>query len=301
MGLEDRDYMRGSARGVSFNAGNLTATKILIAFNAVCFILAGFADRFLGAGWTYSVFELSWGALASGKIWTLLTYSFLHAGLLHILCNMMGLCFFGNVVERTLGTARFLKLYFAAALAGGALWLLSSVGTPDALVGASGAVMGVFAAFCLTYPPVPVTFLLFFVIPFSVKPLNMLKIAACFEIFGALYSLSGGGSDIAYAAHLGGIAAGFLCVRHWRFADNDIFGVLRFFGNRRSPDSKNGMFGCSGLKRSADSFSYRVNITDTKSAREEVDRILDKINASGFASLTPEERDTLNKAKDFLK
>ena len=82
--------------------------------------------------------------------WTAITYMFMHAGFTHILFNMLGLYFFGPQVETELGGTRFLTLYFISGLAGAAL---SFVFTPfEAIVGASGAIFGVFLAFAYFWP-----------------------------------------------------------------------------------------------------------------------------------------------------
>ena len=238
------------------------------------------------------MFDLSLPGLASGKIWTGITYSFLHAGLAHIAFNMIALYFMGTPLESWIGSRKFLFVYFAGALAGAALWLLFSFGSPVGLVGASASVMAVFACFCALYPPMPVTFLLFFVLPISIKPINMLKIAAALEALGLLYTLSGGLSEIAYAGHLGGIAAGFFAARAIKSGKLAFLDKLSFKLPRRKSEK---------YTKSASEYSYRVNISNPKDLKNEVDRILDKISEKGFASLTESERQTLVDARRRMK
>jgi len=272
--------------------------KILIFLNVAIFILGAFIDRLFGNGVFYNMFELSTQSLASGKVWTLLTYSFLHANLLHITLNMLGLYFMGTPLAKWIGAKKFLALYIFGALLGALVWLPTSLASPAGLVGASASVIAVFACFCFFYPPMPITFLLFFVIPISMRPMTMLKLATAIEALGFVYSLSGGDSSVAYAAHLGGIAAGVL------FAMGMRSGKLNFIDNiswNRSRNSAESGFGQSKPMRSASEFNYKVNITDPVELRREVDRILDKISRSGFSSLTDDERQTLRKAKSYLK
>jgi membrane associated rhomboid family serine protease len=74
----------------------------------------------------------------------LVTSMFLHVGLLHLLCNMAGLWWLGSIVERSLGTLRFLLVYFVAGLAGSAGALIFD--PLDFTAGASGAIVGIMAA-----------------------------------------------------------------------------------------------------------------------------------------------------------
>ena len=303
MSIYDRDYMsESSRRGYAYGNGGVRAffaqtpaTKILIIANIACFILGGVFDRFFGAGAFFDLFALSPDAVSSGKVWTFATYAFLHANLLHIFLNMLGLYFMGIALETWVGARRFLLVYFAGALAGGVLWLMLSYMHHEALVGASGAVIAVFAAFCAYYPPVPLTFLIFFIIPVSLKPMTMLKIAAAIEAMGFFYSLSVGHATIAYSAHLGGMAAGYFLARRKRGAAVEfprMPSFKKFFGggSRKEPDN-----------RGAGEYRYSVNITSHADLKAEVDRILDKINSGGFSSLTEEERETLKKAKEVFK
>lgn len=294
MSIYDRDYMRGrGGRGaVADFFGNISAVKALIFFNVAALVAGAFADRFFGYGTFFSLFDLSWAGLASGRVWTPLTYSFLHAGLAHIAFNMIALYFMGKPLESWIGTRKFLFVYLCGALGGAALWLLFSVGSPGGLVGASASVMAVFACFCALYPPAPVTFLLFFVLPVSVKPMTMLKIAAALEGVGLLYTLSGGASDIAYAGHLGGMAAGLLSARAIRGGRLVFLDKLSF----KIPAGKS-----EKNTKSASEYSYRVNISNSSDLGREVDRILDKISSEGFASLTEEERQTLADARKAMK
>lgn len=290
MSIYERDYMRGRRGGnaaADFFA-NISAVRLLILANIAVFVLEAVVDRLYGAGGFLMLFDLSWDGLVRGKVWTLLTYAFLHGNLWHIAFNMIALYFMGTPLEARLGWRRFLAVYFCGALGGALVWLGVSFGDGGGLVGASAAVMAVFACFCAFYPPVPITFLLFFVLPISAKPMTMLKVAAAIEVFGLLSTFAGYPSDIAYAAHLGGIAAGLLCARAIIRGRFDFLDSISFKAFARKSERY--------TKRASD-YNFRVNISDPDALQKEVDRILDKIGERGFASLTDAERQTLAEAR----
>ena len=210
MGLYDRDYMRERSKS-PLNAlfdGNFSAVGVLIVANVVCFIVGAFVASTSWGPSIFSFFELSLNGLLHGRIWTLVTYLFLYYDFLHIFLNMLGLFFIGKYLEHFLGPRKFLAVYFCGAVLGGLIWLATGFGRPEVLIGASAAVTAVFAAFCAVYPPVPLTFMIFFVLPVSVKPMTMLKIAAAMELAGFAVEILGGHPVVAYSAHLGGMAAG---------------------------------------------------------------------------------------------
>jgi len=265
--------------------GDSTAVGALMIANIAVFVLSMLFPAL------YECLTLSFGALAAGYFWAPITYSFMHAGFLHILCNMLGLYFMGRPLETWLGWRKFLAVYFLGVLLGAAAWLALEAFIGDAvMLGASAGVMAVFAAFCLMYPPMPLTFLIFFIIPVRLMPITMLKIAAAFEVFGLLASLSGAAhSDVAYAAHLGGIAAGLVFVYLLRRGKIPTFGGVgeKFSKYIRKPK----------FHKRADQYTYKVNIS--ADSPSEIDRILDKIEKSGFSSLTEEERQFLRRARDM--
>ena len=142
---------RRPRRGFGGSGLRITSpVSALILFNVAVFFAEAVFDRINGSGAFFGIFGLSLSALEHGRVWTLITYSFLHADILHILCNMVGLYYIGKYVERVAGARKFLALYFGGALAGAALWLgMSALGqTREVLVGASASVMAVFSAFC---------------------------------------------------------------------------------------------------------------------------------------------------------
>lgn len=127
------------------------ATMTLLAMNIVVFVLGAVMDRRLGLGFGGGDFEARWGswdrAVAAGEWWRLITAGFIHFGIIHLGLNMYALYILGPTLERLLGQARFVLLYFVA-LMGGSLG--SIILEPNALsAGASGAIFGIFGAYAV--------------------------------------------------------------------------------------------------------------------------------------------------------
>lgn len=140
------------------------------------------------------------------KPYELITHMFAHAGWMHILFNMYALWLFGTMLERIWGAKKFLIFYLACGL-GAAIAEIIFVPT-GAAIGASGAVMGLLAAFAYTYPNME-----FYIIPFpfAIKAKWIAVIYAGIDLFGGL----SGGGGIAHFAHLGGLVTGFLLMIFW--------------------------------------------------------------------------------------
>lgn len=143
--------------------------------------------------------------------WQLITYSFLHGNLTHILFNMFGLWMFGRELERMMGQKRFLTYYFTCVVGAGIVQLIvaGSQGAIYPTIGASGGVFGILLAYGLTFPN-RMVMLLFPPIPMKAK---------YFVLFYGLLELylgvSGGAPGVANFAHLGGMVFGFLLLRYW--------------------------------------------------------------------------------------
>ena len=153
--------------------------------------------------------------------WQPITHMFMHGGFWHIFFNMYTLVMFGMVVERALGTKKYLWFYFitglgAAALHTGVEWLelnymdggIGILYTP--MVGASGAIYGVLVAFAMLYPEAKLT-LIFPPITLNAKWWVIIFIAI--ELFTGI---SGRAVGVAHFAHLGGALFGWLLIRYWR-------------------------------------------------------------------------------------
>jgi membrane associated rhomboid family serine protease len=155
-------------------------------------------------------FLVSWKLLEAGRVWTLVTSAFSHVFFLHFLLNMLVLASFGPIVEYTIGSARFLALYLAAAIIGSfshaavSAFLLGQPALPA--LGASGAISGVILLFSLLYPRARV--LLFGLIPMPAIVGALLFIGL--DVVGLIAQTEGGGLPIGHGAHLGGAATGVL-------------------------------------------------------------------------------------------
>ncbi|MFZ4774287.1 MAG: rhomboid family intramembrane serine protease [Terrimicrobiaceae bacterium] len=190
--------------------------KILVAVNVAIFLLESLFTP-MGRIQMDAIFGLSTRGVSEGMLWQFVTHQFLHGSFLHLLVNMLGLWFAGMVLENLLGGWRFLLLYLACGISGGILQLLVEPG--PILIGASGAVCGVVAAFSGLFPEMPITALLFFVIPVRMRAKWL---GRAIIIFSVLFLISGLGGNIGNGAHLGGALAGYLIIwlgkqRHPRF------------------------------------------------------------------------------------
>ncbi|MDX2193561.1 MAG: rhomboid family intramembrane serine protease [Gemmatimonadales bacterium] len=217
--------------------------------------------------------------------WTLVTYLFVHGGLLHLAFNMLGLWVFGSALEERIGRRAVLGLYFACG-AGAALFALglSGLWRISPFVGASGAVMGLSAAFAMLWPD---TELIVFPIPLPIKAKVMVALLVGWNV---LMVLLGSRDGIAYEAHIGGAVMGYLLVRFQLFGGRPTPAVPRPVPERpvlaaSTPGAtESAPAGAAAAPRRAPRRPER------DATQQEVDRLLDKISATGLASLTDDER-----------
>src|SRR5256884_7568239 len=133
-------------RRVAFEGAGAKVTKVLIGVNVAVYVaelaqgggVYGVNSTIYDKGFLYAPF------VAQGDWWRLMTAAFLHYGPFHLLLNMLGLYWFGSLLERRIGSGRFLLLYLVSGLAGSAGALV--VGPSSATVGASGAIFGILGA-----------------------------------------------------------------------------------------------------------------------------------------------------------
>lgn len=180
-------------------------TKSLIIANVGIFAL----EAFLGPVFTaraQELFGLSRAGLADGWYWQLLTHQFLHGNGVHLLVNMLMLWFVGRDMEDVFGKSGYLGLYFGSGIAGGLLQL-PFLAPGGVLIGASGAVCGVLIALTTVFPRVPVTALLFFIIPIRLRAgtLGVVVVVASIALWASQLA-----PGIGHAAHIGGFAFGFV-------------------------------------------------------------------------------------------
>jgi membrane associated rhomboid family serine protease len=143
---------------------------------------------------------------------TLITYQFLHANFMHVFGNMIFLFVFGDDIEELIGHWRFLLFYLACGVGGGLAFILSARGAPILLIGASGSIAGVIAAYLMYRPCEKVTVLLG-LIPLRLRAFWVIGGWAIWQVIEATSRNQDG---IAYWAHVGGLATGavlFLLLR----------------------------------------------------------------------------------------
>jgi membrane associated rhomboid family serine protease len=180
-------------------------TTLLIAVNAAVFLLEQVVPGMVPA------FAL-WPIGAGFEPWQLLTYAFLHGGLLHIAFNMFALYMFGGPVERVFGPRRYLTYYLVCVLSAALVQLLTSAmtGAVYPTVGASGGVFGLLLAYAIYFPRNRVM-LIFPPIPMPARVFVL--VYAAVELF---LGVTGTEEGVAHFAHLGGLIGGFILLRFWR-------------------------------------------------------------------------------------
>jgi membrane associated rhomboid family serine protease len=212
-------------------------------------------------------------ALVLVRPWSLVTYMFLHGGIMHIAFNMIALYFFGPQVEARLGSRSFVQLYFVSGVSGAVLSMFLAFGSP--IIGASAAVFGVMLAFAWFWPDAQI--LIWGILPVSAR---VLVIAT--TILSLMSGLGGSRGGIADFAHLGGYAGAFV---YLRLMSGRAVAAKRSWKRRVSAAPPPNVL---RNWKSIDTRSvHEVN-------RDEVNRILDKINAHGVDALTNDERTFLS-------
>ena len=203
--------------------------------------------------------------------WTVITYMFLHGGMMHLVFNMLGLFFFGPRVEERLGSRSFVYLYLISGITGALLSLI--MGPSAAVLGASAAVFGVMLAFAWFWPDAPIH--IWGIIP--IKARTLVIITTLLSLWSGFGGVRG---NVAHFAHLGGYVGAFL--------------YLKWLDRKRLEFRKKAT---SGPPVRELKFTKRPDVDIEKVHevnREEVNRILDKISAHGMSALTPQERQFLS-------
>ncbi|MBB2795775.1 UNVERIFIED_ORG: membrane associated rhomboid family serine protease [Rhizobium pisi] len=140
---------------------------------------------------------------------TYLTYAFVHSGFWHLASNMVFLWVFGDNVEDAMGHMRFLLFYLLCAAAGALCHGLLTTSPEAPLVGASGAISGVVAAYVMLHPRVRVWVLVFFRVPLPLPAFVPLLLWIGQQFFMLAIARDG---DVSWGAHVGGILAGAVLI-----------------------------------------------------------------------------------------
>jgi membrane associated rhomboid family serine protease len=219
---------------------------------------------------TYNVLALVPTAVVF-RPWTIVTYMFLHAGLGHIFFNMLALFFFGPRLELRLGGRGFVTLYFVSGIVAA---VASIVFTPRAaVIGASGAVFGVQLGYARYWPRD-------LILIWGVIPIEARWLVALMTAMSLWFGFRGIGGNIAHFAHLGGFLGGYLYLK-WR----DWRSPARRFKQKAAPPAASAI-GAADVERWRRIPRDEIHPLN----REELDRLLDKIGATGIGSLTADER-----------
>ena len=191
-------------------------TKALLLVNVGAFMLQMFAEPLLIAYfalWPLNASAGGYPADVGFAPWQLVTYSFLHGSLTHLLFNMLALYMFGSDIERVFGPRRFAIYYFVCVVGAAVAQLtIANIAQWPAYptVGASGGVFGLLLAFglyfprrtvMLIFPPIPMPAWLF------------VTLYGALELF---LGVTGTQQGVAHFAHLGGMLGGYLTIRAWR-------------------------------------------------------------------------------------
>ena len=259
----------------SFNRPTITipsGVKFLLIVNVVVFILIELSGQKSLLFRTFGLVpSLVWSKF---KIWQLFTYLFIHSGIFHIFFNMFVLWMFGKDLESQWGKMEFLLFYFVCGIGAGLITVLFSVNSIVPIVGASGAIYGLLLAYGFTYPNQMVY--LYGLVPIKVKYMVLGLGAIAF-----FASLSASQSNVSHITHLSGMIIGLIFIYfniNWK--------VIKLWYIRMR------------LKGLTQQPAKQDN--EEAQMKKQVDKILDKLNDSGWDSLTEQEENYLTQASKRL-
>ena len=151
------------------------------------------------------------------NVFTPLTSLFLHGSWMHLLGNMLYFWVFGNNIEDSMGSGRFLAFYLICGLAASASHILVQPGSPIPTVGASGAISGIMGAYLILYPRVRVRMYFPPIFVFRIRAWLVLILWFLLQLLGALPEVGTMrpeiSSGVAFWAHVGGFITGVLLVK----------------------------------------------------------------------------------------
>ena len=194
------------------------ALIVVNVFVYVVFVSGIFADALETTAYTFGLIpavfndyrELPAQYAVVPESFTLLTYQFVHGGFLHLASNMLFLWVFGDNVEDAMGHWRFLAFYLLCGVAAALVHDFAQPQSVAPLVGASGAVSGVIAAYLMLHPNVKVWVLVLWRVPLRLKAAWVLGFWVVLQVFSILTAAEN--DSVAWWAHVGGLAAGAVLV-----------------------------------------------------------------------------------------
>lgn len=231
--------------------------------------------------------------------WGIFTYMFIHEGFWHILWNMLGLYWFGQIVQDLIGKPKILPLYIFGGFFGGLLYILaynvfplfSNAVAVSSCIGASAGVMAVVLAAATIAPNFELGFAI-------IGPVKIKWIALVYVVLD-LINIQGGNAG-GHIAHLGGALFGFIFIKQLQ-SGNDFtrpfYAVTDFFSNlfKKKSNLKVEYKKEYAYTSEKNTKSNTAQQKETISKQEKLDAILDKINRSSYDSLSKEEKDFLFK------
>ncbi|MCK5706226.1 MAG: rhomboid family intramembrane serine protease [Candidatus Aureabacteria bacterium] len=245
-----------------------SAVKVMMFINVIIFIVLQISEKlnfpFLGIFGLVPKFVTN-----NFMLWQIVTYMFLHAGLWHLVINMLMLWMFGANIERMWGKGEFLIFYFFTGIGAGLCSIITSWSSMIPIVGVSGVVFGLLVAYAVMFPDNIILF--FFIIPMKIK--HAVWILIGINLLGALSNEAG----IAYMAHLGGGLFGYIYLKNTKLRQ-----LLMLLDPTKMADKYK--------RKKAD-----LKIEKQENFELEVDRILEKISRHGIHSLTKKEKIILDK------
>jgi len=269
---------------------NLDAFGKIIAINVVIFFI-GLIFKSLLRFNLFTYFELPSGIMDFlFQPWSLITYGFLHNGLLHVLFNMLFLYYLSQVTTNLFRSKMVLNIYFLGIIFGGLAYLTYSNLLPASLVSSNGVLVGASAGvsalllFVAAYMPNSEIRLFNM---FNVKWKHVAMVIVGLDLFRIILGMNQGG----YIAHLGGYALGYV------YATQLVKGTDIGTGFERTMDKFMNLFKSkSNLKTVHRNKSKKTTTSKTKKdtialdKQKKIDIILDKISKSGYESLSSEEK-----------
>jgi membrane associated rhomboid family serine protease len=195
-------YYRRQATTISFGGPLTPGVKYIILATLGVFVLQLVFPRI--TEW----FALYPPAVFPGlQIWRLVTWLFVHGGIMHILFNMLFLFMFGCQLERAWGTRFFVRFYFICGIGAGLFAFLPIPAFYGAHhIGASGAIYSILMAYGMFFP----RNVIYFMLMFPIEARYFVIILGFFAFYG---SLQGAGSGVSHIAHLGGLVVGYVYLR----------------------------------------------------------------------------------------
>lgn len=278
--------------GLQYQYARLNIAEKLIAVNIVVFIVVGLLTNLVSPaieGWF--VLPASLNRFLT-QPWSLVTYGFLHGGILHLLWNMYVLYTSGRILLNLFDSRRFINIYFLGIMLGGMFFLLADIvflQSNSVLLGASAGVMAVLIFVCAYIPNQEVK-----IIFFNAKLWQI----GLFVVLVDLLQISSGGSNFGgRIAHLGGALLGYVYARQLIEGRDIGAGFSKFL------DGLANVFKSTEKKAPLKTvYKNKVSTNKTKAKRDkdshqrQIDTILDKISKSGYESLSKSEKDFLFKA-----